>query len=227
MINVISFSLWGDKSMYTIGALRNADLAKEFYPDFQCWFYIHTDTVPQDIIKQLQQKDNVHVFFKEGDLSKIKPMMWRFEAIDHPDVEVMMSRDTDTRILLREKIAVDQWLASDKICHIMRDHPWHDQPIQGGMFGLKKNNIFNITDLSNNFNQKGDRNYDQQFLKNYIYPLVKESSIIHASFHKHEPHCIPFPIAYDSEYRFVGEYVYADESRNLENIKELKRGYIK
>ena len=226
MIKVISFSLWGDKPMYTIGALRNADLAKEFYPDFQCWFYIHTDTVPQDIIKQLQQKDNVHVFFKEGDLSKIKPMMWRFEAIDHPNVQVMVSRDTDTRILLREKLAVDQWLASDKICHIMRDHPWHNQLIQGGMFGLKKNNIFNITDLSNNFNQSGDRIYDQDFLKNYIYPLVKESSMIHASFHTYEPHCLAFPITYDSEYRFVGEYVYADESRNLQNIKELKRGRI-
>lgn len=109
----------------------------------------------------------------------------------------------------------------------MRDHPWHVQPIQGGMFGLKKNNIFNISDLSNNCNQNGDRDYDQEFLKNYIYPLIKDSSIIHASFNKYEHHCLSFPITYDSEYRFVGEYVYADESRNLENIKELKRGYIK
>jgi len=54
---------------------------------------------------------------------------------------------------LREKLAVDQWLASDKICHIMRDHPWHNQPIQAGMFGLKKNKLFNITDLSNDFNK--------------------------------------------------------------------------
>jgi len=222
MVNVISFSLWGDKAMYTIGALRNADLAKEFYPDFQCWFYIHKETVPQDIIEQLQLKNNVRIFFKDGDLTLNKPMMWRFEAIDHPDVQIMMPRDTDTRILLREKLAVDQWIASDKICHIMRDHPWHGVPILGGMFGLKKNKIFNIKDLSNNFNQNGDRNYDQEFLKDYIYPLIKGNSMIHASLHRYEEYSIPFPIDYCSEYRFVGEYVYADESRNLGHIEVLK-----
>lgn len=34
--------------------------------------------------------------------------MWRFEAIDYLDVEVNMSRDVDTQILLREKLAVEE-----------------------------------------------------------------------------------------------------------------------
>ena len=34
-MKVISFSLWGNKLMYTIGAIRNADLVKQFYPDFE------------------------------------------------------------------------------------------------------------------------------------------------------------------------------------------------
>jgi hypothetical protein len=38
---------------------------------------------------------------KSGDLSYIKPMMWRFESIDDPEVEIMMSRDTDTRIFTK------------------------------------------------------------------------------------------------------------------------------
>jgi len=29
---IISFSLWGDKPMYTIGAIKNAKLAEEIYP---------------------------------------------------------------------------------------------------------------------------------------------------------------------------------------------------
>ena len=61
---------------------------------------------------------NVKVILKTGDLTKIKPMMWRFESIDHPLVEINLSRDTDTRILLREKLAVEQWLLSDKLFHI-------------------------------------------------------------------------------------------------------------
>ena len=228
MINVISFSLWGDKPIYTIGSLRNADLAKQFYPEFQCWFYIHIDTVPQHIIDELQSKDNVKIIFKTGNLEneQCKPRMWRFEAIDCPDVQIMMCRDTDTRILLREKIAVDEWLKSDKICHIMRDHPWHNYEIQAGMFGLKKTSLIAITDLCTNYNQVDHKMYDQDFLKDIIYPLVKNNSIIHASFNKYEDTCLPFPIEYDDEYHFVGEYVYEDESRNMLHSGVVKQSYL-
>jgi hypothetical protein len=225
-MKVISFSLWGNKPIYLVGSIRNADLAKQFYPDFQCWFYIHKDTVPENIIAELQQKDNVKIIFKSGDLSKIKPMMWRFEAIDHPDVEINMSRDVDTKILLREKLAVNQWLQSDKSLHIMRDHPWHNYPIQGGMFGVKKTNV-NWTNLMDNLIQNSARIYDQNFLANQIYPLYKNNMMIHASFNAFEPECLNFPLKHEEDdYRFVGEYVYEDETRNLQNTEELKRGHI-
>ena len=226
MVKVLSFSLWGNKKMYTIGAIKNADLAKEFYPDFQCWIYVHTDTVPQDIIDALLLKDNIKLIFKTGDLLKIKPMMWRFEAIDEPDVEIMMSRDLDTRILLREKLAVEQWLTSDKIFHIMRDHPNHGWVILGGMFGIKKNNFINMKELSAKFNQTGIKMYDQDFLRDYIYPLIKDNCMIHATFNRFEQNnCLKFPIEYDSEYRFVGEYVYEDECRNKPHIDKIKIHY--
>ena len=45
MVKVISFSLWGNQTKYTIGAIRNAELVRELYPNFECWFYIHKDTV--------------------------------------------------------------------------------------------------------------------------------------------------------------------------------------
>jgi hypothetical protein len=226
MTKVISFSLWGNKPIYTVGAIRNADLAKHFYPDFECWFYIHKETVPQNVINELQTKSNVKIIFKEGDLNKIKPMMWRFEPIDDPNVELMMSRDTDTKFLLREKLAVEEWLKSDKILHIMRDHPWHNCRILGGMFGVKKTNI-NWSQMFNNITQHSDRNYDQEFLANFIYPIYKNNSMIHASFLKYEKDCLDFPIKHEEDdYRFVGEYVYEDESRNKQNIEQLKRGYI-
>lgn len=227
-MKVISFSLWGDKPIYLVGAIRNADLAKQFYPDFQCWYYVHRDTVPIDTVEALQQKDNVKIIFKEGDLNKVKPMMWRFESIDHPDVEVNMSRDVDTKFLLREKLAVDQWLESDKDFHVMRDHPHHNYKIQGGMFGVRKgrngkNIIWN--ELLDRFLQDGDRMYDQDFLRDTIYPLYQNSMIIHASFNRFESECLYFPISYESDdYRFVGEYVYADESRNQDNIRQIKTG---
>ena len=226
-MKVISFSLWGNKQIYQIGSIRNVKLAKELYPDFQCWFYIHKETVPEETIEKLQQFPNVKIIYKYGDLSIIKPMMWCFEAIDDPTVELSISRDVDTKILLREKLAVDEWINSNFALHIMRDHPWHKYKIQGGMFGIKKTNI-KWLDKINSFTQFGDYNYDQPFLQDHIYPLYQDNCIIHASFNKLEGYkCKDFPIIHElDDYRFVGEYIYEDESRNQQNIDELKRGYI-
>ncbi len=226
-MKIISFSLWGDKPIYQVGSIRNAILAKKFYPDFQCWFYVHKETVPLETIEKLQSFDNVKIIFKSGDLSIVKPRIWRFEAIDDPNVEINMSRDVDTQILLREKLAVDEWLNSDKIFHIMRDHPWHKFPIQAGMFGVKKSNII-WKDKIDSFVQVGDYIYDQHFLQDTIYPLYRDNCLIHASFNKFsDENCKDFPIKHeDDDYRFVGEYVYEDESRNQQNILELKRGFI-
>jgi len=223
MKKVITFSLWGNKPMYTIGAIKNAELAKIVYPDFECWFYIHQETVPKEIVEQLQTFENTKIILKSGDLNSSKPMMWRFEAIDDSDVEIMMSRDTDTRFIPREKLAVEEGLNSDSAFHIMRDHPCHEQHIMGGMFGTRKiPQISSWKESRDKLVQNSSYRYDQDFLKDYIYPHSKDSAIIHATFHKHEPNCRGFPIKYCDEYRFVGEYVYEDESRNAENVEHLK-----
>jgi len=220
---VITFSLWGDNPTYNVGAIKNAESAKEFYPDFECWFYIHQESVPTDTIEKLNSISNTKIIFKTGDLNTIKPMMWRFEAIDDPQVEIMMSRDTDTRILLREKLAVDEWLNSNKLFHIMRDHPYHGSVILGGMFGTRKiPEMKSWIEVMNTFTQHSHRDYDQDFLRDYIYPIVVDNSLIHASFYRNENSSIKFPIEFCSEYKFVGEYVYHDESRCLEHIELLK-----
>ena len=222
MVKVITFSLWGDNETYTKGTIINAELAKVYYPEFECWVYIHKETVPTDIVEELEKMENVKIISKTGDLLTNKPMMWRFEAIDDPDVEIMMSRDTDTRFLPREKLAVDEWLESGKTFHIMRDHPHHYYEILGGMFGTRK--IPGITSWKmemDKFVQKNTRMYDQHFLKDTIYPKIKNDSVIHATFNKLEPHSKDFPLKYDSEHRFVGEYVYHDESRSQSHIDEL------
>lgn len=223
MKRVLSFSLWGNKQMYTVGAIKNAELAKTIYPDFECWFYIHEETVPREIVEQLQEFDNVKIIYKSGDLNSTKPMMWRFEAIDESEVEIMMSRDTDTRFTLREKLAVDEWLNSGKTFHIMRDHPFHEQKIMGGMFGTKKiKAVPTWKTIVDKVIQTSSYMYDQDFLRDYIYPHIKDDAVIHASFHHYEQICRRFPIKYCDEYRFVGEYVYEDDRRDDETVEKLK-----
>ena len=223
MKKVITFSLWGDNPTYNVGAIKNAKLAKEFYPDFECWFYIHKESVPQKTIDELNALPNTKIIYKTGNLNSIKPMMWRFEAIDDCNVEIMLSRDTDTRILLREKLAVEEWIKSNTLFHIMRDHPHHNFCILGGMFGTRKiPNLPSWINVMNNFCQVGNRDYDQSFLRDYIYPLIVNNSTIHATFNKRENNSKPFPINYCSELKFVGEYVYYNESRSNEHINILQ-----
>jgi hypothetical protein len=229
MKKVISFSLWGNNPTYTIGSIKNAELASHFYPSFECWFYIHKDSVPNNIIEQLQSKSNVKIILKSGDLNVLKPMTWRFESIDDPDVEINMSRDTDTRILLREKLAVDEWLASEKTFHIMRDHPHHmnkQYPIMAGMFGTRKIKKINSWRCMLNNQTSIDKYDDQRFLNNVVYPSINTDCLIHSSFgsllNENSSFVKPFPIKYCENYLFVGGYVFHDESTSKEHINILK-----
>ena len=47
--------------------------------------------------------------------SKIPGMFWRFLPFDDKDVDIFIVRDTDSRINLREELAVKYWLESNKI----------------------------------------------------------------------------------------------------------------
>ena len=123
---VIAFSLWGDKPMYTIGAIRNAEISPEIYPGWICRFYIGQST-PNEVVEKLSSLEHVEVVMMPEEGNSIG-MFWRFLAASDPEVSVVISRDTDSRLNEREKLAVDQWLASDKIFHIMRDHPAHGVP---------------------------------------------------------------------------------------------------
>ena len=55
-MKVIAFSLWGDNTRYTLGALQNASLAKLVYPGWVCRFYVGSDT-PKYIVDMLLEFD--------------------------------------------------------------------------------------------------------------------------------------------------------------------------
>ncbi len=44
-------------------------------------------------------------------------------------VDVVISRDADSPLSHRESVAVKEWLESDYTFHIMRDHPFHCDPV--------------------------------------------------------------------------------------------------
>ena len=68
--------------------------------------------------------------------------LWRFTAATK-GYDAVIFRDTDSRMSLREGHAVHEWMNSDKLVHVMRDHRWHTFPVMAGMWGLKKGSLLN------------------------------------------------------------------------------------
>jgi len=177
---IISFCLWGDNPKYTIGALKNAFLAKQIYEGWICRFYVGRST-PPEITSVLEQLDNTEVIRMEEE-GNWEGMFWRFYAAGDPTVSVMLSRDTDCRLSYREKAAVDEWLQSDKDFHMMRDHGGHQCAIMGGMWGCRNGILSHIKDLIDAC-KKGDFwQVDQRFLENTIYPIIKDNCFEHDEF---------------------------------------------
>lgn len=180
MNKVISFSLWGDNPKYTIGAIKNAELALNIYPDWKCYFFIGS-SVQQTIIEKLQSFQHIKLIFKNN-CNDWRGMFWRFETSFDHDVDISIFRDTDSRLNMREKYAVDEWLNSDKTFHIMRDHPFHNFPILGGMWGMKKNHSYDMESLLKNFDQQNKYGTDYDFFIQVLYPIIGNDKITHDPF---------------------------------------------
>ena len=202
MVNIISFCLWGNTPKYTMGAIKNAEIALTLYPGWICRFYIGR-SVPQEIIDKLLEFNNTDIVLmdSEGDWTS---MLWRFLPASDPDVDIMISRDTDSRLSLREKEAVDEWIHSNYEFHIMRDHPDHTTEILGGMWGAKKGVLNDMADLVAKFPQNNKYGTDQIFLRDYVYPLIKSKSMVHDEFFQYDFNRRDFP-SVRKNFEFVGE----------------------
>ena len=189
MKKIISFSLWGDNPKYILGALENIKLAKMFLPDWTCRFYVHDSALPEITWVKTQRCEVVMTGNDDLGENMNKPgMFWRFNVIKDPEVERFIIRDADSRITMREKNAVYDWIRSRKNFHIIRDHKFHSTRIMGGMWGAtrkiaEKIDYDSLLEKFNKIDQKSVYGTDQDFLAQFIYPLVKDDCLIHDEFH--------------------------------------------
>lgn len=134
------------------------------------------------------------------------PMFWRFLVNDvGAAYERYIVRDCDSRISMREVDAVNQWIESGKQFHILRDHPAHARPINGGMWGAVAGCIPKITDMLDAFKPTGEYHQDSDFLAKWVWPMVKDKAIQHDSFSASAyPGSFPFPTKRKDQKDFVG-----------------------
>ena len=175
MNKIISISLWGDNPRYSVGAIKNAKLAQEIFPDWTVRIYF--SNVIESHLQQLKQFNNVSLI--DCSREEIAPCFWRFFSLFESENNVTLLRDSDSRLSLREKHCVDLWLLRSDDYIIIRDHIRHyDFPILAGMWGYKGK-------MPEEFYQKmfvfGKENFytiDQIYLREVVWPFASIKSSI-------------------------------------------------
>ena len=194
---VIAFSLFAasdDREQaefpWFLGGLeRNARDAALYYPDWIVRVYA-TGLSVEDEAKLLRH-NSVEIVrcFVDSPLksSSSRKMLTRFLVADDPNTSYAIVRDADSRFSPREVFAVNEWMSSDAMFHVMRDHAAHDVPVLGGMFGVKRGalgteTMFGIVQralIENPARIEGAIGEDQAFLKRYVWPKLKGSAMAH------------------------------------------------
>jgi len=183
MKQVISYSLYGKDMRFLVGAIKNAELAQRFFPGFTSRFY-YGRTVPRWVLSTLNLFPDTELIKVNDDENSIS-RTWRFMACLDTDVDVVLSRDVDSRLSLREAEAHQEFMDSPFNFHIIRDHPTgHNYTISAGMFAMKTQaygNLMHRMLLSHNFHD--EYMADQNFLNGAIYPHVMNDCLVHDEYY--------------------------------------------
>lgn len=170
MKKIFSTSAYGTKPRYIIGAHRQYELCKKYFPDWE--YRLYTD----DPSHYVSLKDANVIQCTEG-----HGVFWRFLPLLESDENITIVRDADGRVTLREQIAVEEWLRSDYFFHRFRDHVAHFEfPLIACAFGLKgklpsllKNVMAEFMYHTNYYTN------DQVFLRDFVWPYVENNTLTH------------------------------------------------
>lgn len=179
---IISFSLFGDEKAYLDGAFANCDLANQIYPDWICRIYV-SDEIEKSAIDKLKSL-GAEIVVKRRE-AKYDGLLWRFLPAGDRDLDAMIVRDIDSRLSLREKAAVDDWLASGLPLHIIRDHPNHRRLIPAGLWGCRGNAVPDMRHLVDDHIRTKNINVwdtDANFLDHCVYPKFLGEMFVHSEF---------------------------------------------
>ena len=194
-----SFSLYGSDKTYIAGAVENAVSVRNMGEPNKAIFYCGKD-VSIEVINTLTS--NEAIVKVEDESWHPNGMFWRFSPILDFTFSYLLIRDVDSRISPRELKAVQEWINSGKMGHIMRDHPFHRTKILGGMWGVTEK-FCQFTSIFGHMSEFGlEKGEDQRFLSSYVYNKLMLDCLVHDSF---------FSLEKDSKHfstpRINGEYI--------------------
>lgn len=184
MRGVISFSLFGTDTKFLKGIVTNLELCRQYYSN--CDILIFADKKQSMNLELFQNEFNFQIR-EMPDSVKLEGMFWRFHSIEDANYDFYIFRDADSRITSREAEMVKEWLRSGKNLHIIRDHPMHNAPILGGMWGIRFDRDQTLQTALGKYSPKGYYGEDQEFIWTYVYRQNRGNMIVHDPYFMREP----------------------------------------
>jgi hypothetical protein len=169
------------------------------------------DSVPEQIIHTLRELKTEVVHCPAWAWNS--GYFWRFLVADDRGFPHWLVRDADSRLNIRERLAVDEWLRSGRAFHVIRDHPHHNMPVMGCGFGGRRRDL-RMEEQIRAWPQRTNYQDDERFLEAICWPTWKEDCLVHDGCYPEvrwgEKEVHPFPTAREFG-RYVGERCHEDE----------------
>lgn len=213
---MLVYTVDGTNPRHVDGIAANAQLHHTVYPGWNMRVY-YDSSLPSNAKRVLR---NNGVDLVDMSRSSVPKHAWRLFAALDTSIGWFCSRNADTRLSSREKLAVDAWVASGREFHMMRDHPSHSahDMLEGMWCALHDG----FPDVTHNLLTHPAHNFDiNTFLHNEIWPIAQSSVLQHDSFT-----CskfgggVPFPSP-RVEWEYVGA-VYVDNQPQQGDIDTLQ-----
>lgn len=193
--NVIAYTLWGNEPRYLVPLMENARIRPHLFPTWRMRVY-HDASVDASYLASLA---GLGVDLRPSVLPSGQPphrrLLWRFEVIADPTVKRFLCRDADSLLSVKERVAVDAWLASDRWFHTMRDWYTHTDLILAGMWGGVGGALPAVPTLLAGYKawRMEHDHVDQDLLSETVWPIVRDRILIHDSTFAPCLGSVPFP----------------------------------
>ena len=181
---VFSYCVFGNQPKYCLGMVKNLDQIKKLFPNYETWITIGND-VPQSYIDIYSSYKNVKL--TRYDINSIRITAYRLFPLDNPLVEILFTRDADSRFSERDIWCMNQFIKSDCKIYTVRDHSWQQSHIQMGQSGFRNLGDIDIQTGHCKFTRKHSNNIDyysndQVFATEYIYMKYLHSILVFSEY---------------------------------------------
>lgn len=208
MVNAFSFCVFGSDKKYCFGMIKNIIQIQDLFPEFSVFIHCGND-VPKSFIVSYASYQNVKII--THDVTGGRLMTYRFFTIDYPNVDIMITRDADSRFEKRDVWCIREFLNSNYAAFTVRDHPYHLRVMMGGLSGFRKIQIPGFNSMYDEYKHTltdiDMYESDQLFLEKCIYPYYKSSFIAYANTQIYDEQILSIVQPRETEYDFCGNVV--------------------